>query len=51
MIGKLILIVIVGYIVSIINMSEKLKQVAYIILGIAVLLVLLPLVGISVPLN
>ena len=51
MIGRLILVLIVGYVISIIDMSEKLKQVAYIILGIAVLLIILPLVGINVPLN
>ena len=51
MIGQLILVVIIGFIVSIIDMSPKLKQVAYLILGIAVLLIILPLVGIHVPLN
>ena len=51
MIGKLILVLIIGVVVSYIDMSPKLKQLAYLILGIAVLLIVLPLVGIRVPLN
>ncbi len=51
MIATLILILIVGVIVSVIPMDALIKKVAYIILAIAVLLVILPLVGIHVPLR
>lgn len=51
MIGQLILIGIIALVISVIEMTPKIKQIAYIILGIAALLVILPLVGISVPLN
>lgn len=51
MLSTLILILIVGVIVSVIPMDALIKKVAYIILAIAVLLVILPLVGIHVPLR
>ena len=51
MIGKIIFIAILAFVISVVDMSPKLKQIIYIVLGIAVLLIVLPLIGIHVPLN
>jgi hypothetical protein len=51
MLGTLIVIAIIGLVVSYLEIDAKMKNLAYIILGIAVLVVLLPLVGISLPLR
>lgn len=49
MIGTLILIAIVAVVVSVIPMNPTLKNIIYLILGIAALFQVLPLIGIGVP--
>jgi hypothetical protein len=45
----LLVILVVGIIVNAIDMNPTLKQIAYLIIGIAVVVTLLSLVGINVP--
>lgn len=49
MLGTLILIAIIAVVVSIIPMNATLKNIIYLVLGIAALLQVLPLIGINVP--
>lgn len=51
MIGQLLVLALIAFIVSIIEVDAKFKQVAYFILGIALIVILLQLIGVNVPLS
>jgi len=51
MIGLLIGLAIIAAIISVIEMNAKIKNLIYIIIAIAALLIVLPAIGIHVPLR
>lgn len=51
MIGELIVLAVIAVIVNLIPMNETLRTIIYVVVGVAALLLVLPLLGISVPLR
>lgn len=51
MIGNLLILALIAFIVSIVEVDAKFKQVAYFIIGIALIVILLQLIGINVPIS
>jgi hypothetical protein len=49
MLGTIILLIVIGIGISLIPMTPQIKTICYFVIGVAALLVVLTLVGVSVP--